>query len=72
MLAFVVPEQTEPRRQTVAWYLWWVGKETGHVRKEAMASRVHYMKNDFSDFDAPFVIAPPEIPATPAPATPAP
>jgi hypothetical protein len=71
LLAFVVPEQTEPRRQTAAWYLWWVGQETGHVRQEAMVSRVHYMKNHFTDFDAPLVIAPPPQPATPPAATPA-
>jgi hypothetical protein len=71
VLAFVVPEQTEPRRQTLAWYLWWVGKETGHLRQEAMVSRVHYMKNHFSDFDAPLVITPPETPVTPG-ATPVP
>ena len=29
LLAFVVPELTEPRRQTVAWYLWWVGDRDG-------------------------------------------
>ena len=58
------PELTEPRR-TVAWYLWWVGEETGYVRKEAMASRLHYMLNAFSDFDVPIALAPPTEPATP-------
>jgi hypothetical protein len=65
LLAFVVPELTEPRRQTVAWYLWWVGTETGYVRKEAMVSRLHYMLNAFSDFDVPIVLAPPPENATP-------
>ena len=65
LLAFVVPELTEPRRQTVAWYLWWVGEETGYVRQEAMVSRLHYMLNRFSDFDVPFALAPPEESATP-------
>ena len=64
LLAFVAPELTEPRR-TVAWYLWWVGEETGYVRKEAMASRLHYMLNAFSDFDVPIALAPPTEPATP-------
>jgi hypothetical protein len=66
LLAFVVPEVTEPRRQSAAWYLWWVGTETGHVRREAMVSRVHYMLNQFSDFDAPLEIVPPEM-ASPVP-----
>jgi hypothetical protein len=65
LLAFVVPELTEPRRQTVAWYLWWVGEETGYVRKEAMVSRLHYMRNEFGDFDVPIVLSPPNGPATP-------
>jgi hypothetical protein len=65
LLAFVVPELTEPRRQTVAWYLWWVGTETGYVRKEAMVSRLHYMLNAFGDFDVPIPLAPPNEPATP-------
>jgi hypothetical protein len=65
LLAFVVPELTEPRRQTVAWYLWWVGTETGFVRKEAMVSRLHYMLNAFSDFDVPIDLAPPRETATP-------
>lgn len=64
LLAFVAPELTEPRR-TVAWYLWWVGEETGHVRKEAMVSRLHYMRNAFSDFDVPIALAPPGEAATP-------
>ena len=53
------------RRRTVAWYLWWVGEETGHVRKEAMVSRLHYMRNAFSDFDVPIALAPPGEAATP-------
>jgi len=65
LLAFVVPELTEPRRQTVAWYLWWVGEETGYVRQEAMVSRLHYMLNEFSEFDLPIVLAPPPEDATP-------
>jgi hypothetical protein len=65
LLAFVVPELSEPRRQTVAWYLWWVGEETGYVRKEAMASRLHYMRNQFGDFDIPIVLAPPQQGTTP-------
>ena len=70
LLAFVVPELSEPRRQTVAWYLWWVGTESGHVRQEAMVSRLHYMRNQFGDFDAPILLAPPEDAATPLAGTP--
>ena len=65
LLAFVVPELSEPRRQTVAWYLWWVGEETGNVRQEAMVSRLHYMRNQFGDFDVPIVLSPPNEAATP-------
>jgi hypothetical protein len=65
LLAFVVPQLSEPRRQTVAWYLWWVGEETGHVRKEAMVSRLHYMRNSFGDFDVPIALSPPQEAATP-------
>jgi hypothetical protein len=65
LLAFVVPELTEPRRQTVAWYLWWVGEETGYVRQEAMVSRLHYMHNAFGDFDVPIMLSPPQEAATP-------
>jgi hypothetical protein len=71
ILAFVVPEVTEPRRQTAAWYLWWVGAETGHLRREAMVSRQHYMLNQFTDFDVPLDIVPPEDDATPPVGTPA-
>jgi hypothetical protein len=65
LLAFVVPELTEPRRQTVAWYLWWVGEETGYVRQEVMVSRLHYMLNRFSDFDEPIDLVPPAESTTP-------
>ena len=64
LLAFVAPELPSPRR-TVAWYLWWVGEETGYVHKEAMSSRLHYMLNTFSDFDVPIALAPPGQAATP-------
>ena len=64
LLAFVAPELTEPRR-TIAWYLWWVGEETGYVRKEAMVSRLHYMLNEFSDFGVPIALSPPREAATP-------
>jgi hypothetical protein len=70
LVAFVAPELTEPRRRTVAWYLWWVGTETGQVRREAMVSRRHYMFNQFGDFNEPLQILPPDEPGTPAAGTP--
>lgn len=70
ILAFVVPEVTEPRRQSAAWYLWWVDVESGNVRREAMVSRIHYMLNQFGDFDVPVVLEPPVLPATPGAGTP--
>ncbi len=70
ILSFVVPEVVEPRRQTAAWYIWWVDVESGHVRREAMVSRVHYMLNHFGDFDVPVVLEPPIFPATPGTGTP--
>lgn len=59
ILSFVVPEVVEPRRQSAAWYIWWVDKETGNIVEEAMASRMHYMHNTFSDFDEPLLLTPP-------------
>lgn len=56
VITFVVPDA--PGR-VVAWYVWWVGTETGLVRRDAMISRSHYMINNLSDFDAPLVITPP-------------
>lgn len=71
LVAFTVPEVTEPRRQIAAWYLWWVGADSGELRREAMISRLHYMRNDFSDFNEPFALEPPGAASTPeAPATP--
>lgn len=67
IVTFAVPEQTEPRRQEAAWYAWWVGEESGQVRRETMVSRFHYMIRESSGFDEPLPIAPP----VPAAATPA-
>lgn len=65
ILAFKVPEVVEPRRQTAAWYLWWVDVESGHVRREAMVSRIHYMLNHFTTFDEPVHLEPPVMAGTP-------
>ncbi len=63
----VVPDA--PGR-VVAWYVWWVGTETGRLRRDAMISRSHYMINNFSDFDAPLTVEPPMMPlASPSPVT---
>ena len=59
IVTFVVPERTEPRHQVAAWYAWWVGEESGQVRRETMVSRAHYMVNESWDFDAAISIAPP-------------
>jgi hypothetical protein len=72
LLSFVVPEVSEPRRQTAAWYLWWIDTERGYIVEEAMVSRVHYMHNSFSDFDVPLDLVPPDEAATPTAATPIP
>ena len=40
-------------------------RRAGHVRKEAMASRLHYMLHEFGDFDVPIVLSPPGEAATP-------
>ena len=49
-----------------AWYAWWVGTETGFVRRETMVAPRHYMRYDYHDFNAPVTIAPPAAAATPA------
>ncbi|MFT4041454.1 MAG: hypothetical protein QM692_24940 [Thermomicrobiales bacterium] len=73
IISFVVPEVLEPQRQTAAWYTWWIDPATGHILREAMVSRSHYMLNHFSDYDVPLNLTPPDMDAgaaTPA-ATPA-
>ena len=53
-MTFHVPEDF----YSEAWYAWWVGEESGLLRREAMVARGHYMLHHFHDFDAPFTIAP--------------
>ena len=43
-----------------AWYTWWVGSETGYVRRQMMVAPGHYMLTEFFDQNAPLVI---QIPA---------
>lgn len=42
-----------------AWYAWWVGVDTGHILRQAMVSRVHYMAEDYGNFNGPVTIEPP-------------
>ena len=58
IVTFVVPTTAQ---RAVAWYVWWVGQETGQLRREVMISRLHYMVSDFYDFDAPLVLQPPTL-----------
>jgi putative copper export protein len=46
-----------------AYYVWWVGVESGRLLQVAMVSRLHYMTESFSDFNAPIEIIPPVDPA---------
>lgn len=43
-----------------AWYAWWVDVETGHILREAMVSRGHYMVKTFDGFSS----APPVMPVS--------
>jgi hypothetical protein len=71
VISFLAPEVTEPQRRTAAWYAWWVDPATGHILRETMVSRTHYMVNTFSDYDVPLDLQPPAMEGTPA-ATPLP
>ena len=42
-----------------AWYAWWVGVDTGHILRQAMVSRAHYMSEEYGNFDGPVTIVPP-------------
>lgn len=59
---------------TPAWYVWWIGVETGTLHLEAMISRAHYMVRDYVNFNAPPAVLPPapdEVLGAASPATPA-
>ncbi|MGC4191099.1 MAG: copper resistance protein CopC [Thermomicrobiales bacterium] len=49
----------ESASQAEAWFGWWVGKDTGLVRRLVMVANVHYMTWDNSDFNQPISITPP-------------
>ncbi len=72
IITFVVPPT---KQQVVSFYAWWVGTETGQVRRDVMVSRAHYMTNNFVEFntDLPLELpadAPPDPFASPEVATP--
>lgn len=46
-------------RYVAAWYAWWIGQESGQLYRLAMISRLHYMIDDYSEFNEPLTIAPP-------------
>jgi len=56
VVTFVVPAEG---RGSPARYAWWVGIDSGHVRRMAMVAPGHYMVQTYRDFDARLVIAPP-------------
>jgi hypothetical protein len=70
IVSFMVPEVSEPQRRTAAWYAWWIDPATGHILRETMVSRSHYMLNTFSDYDVPLNLQPPVMDEAPV-ATPA-
>ncbi len=43
-----------------AWFAWWVGSETGYLRRQMMVAPGHYMLTEFFDQNVPFAI---EIPS---------
>ncbi|MCC6179328.1 MAG: copper resistance protein CopC [Chloroflexi bacterium] len=50
VLSFYVPRDR-------AWYCWWVGRDDGLLRREAMVAPSHYMTTRYDDFDRPASIA---------------
>jgi hypothetical protein len=58
IVTFVVPATAT---RAVAWYIWWVGVESGQLYRDVMISRIHYMVNDFTDFDADIELRPPAM-----------
>lgn len=56
IIFFHTPESSS---QAQAWFGWWVGEDTGLVRRLVMVANVHYMTWDNSDFNQPITIEPP-------------
>ncbi len=45
-----------------AWFAWWVGKETGYLRRQAMVAPGHFMLTRYFDHNVPVEIAiPPDV-----------
>jgi copper transport protein len=65
MVSFYVPPKG---LRASAWFSWWVDPATGHIMRETMVSRSHYMVNTFTSYGKPLGIKPPTvgIEATPA------
>lgn len=42
-----------------AYYVWWVGVDSGHLLQVAMVSRAHYMNERYGNFDGSIEITPP-------------
>jgi hypothetical protein len=56
LITFRVPET---QQLAGAYYVWWVGVDTGHLLQVAMVSRAHYMDERYGNFDGPVEITPP-------------
>jgi copper transport protein len=67
LVSFHTPDQPG---QSEAWFVWWVGVDTGRVHLLAMVASSHYMVWEYSDFNGAFTIEPPTSESLPA-ATPA-
>ncbi|MBA3335947.1 MAG: copper resistance protein CopC/CopD [Chloroflexia bacterium] len=53
IVTFRTPDQ---RRQSGAWFAWWVGTESGNVYRATMVANQHYMVWEYTAIDEPFVI----------------
>lgn len=56
LITFHVPETEQ---LAGAYYVWWVGVDTGHLLQVAMVSRAHYMDERYGNFDGQIEITPP-------------
>jgi copper transport protein len=62
IITFSVPAAPQ---QGVAWYAWWVGKQTHLLRREAMVADHHYMINHNVDFNSSEIAIAPPTTSTP-------
>jgi hypothetical protein len=56
VITFRVPET---KALAGAYYVWWVGIDSGRLLQVAMVSRAHYMDERYGNFDGPIEITPP-------------